>query len=349
MASLTEVSIMTRKIIRYSIYFVIFIIIARILFKAGKSIFLKIFPPALPPATVAFGKLPSLPFPEKEKIGNITLTLETADGNLPVLAEQAKVFFMPKQSSHLLSLDIAKQKAQALNFLPEGEAVSETMYKFISRNSFATLQIDIVTGTFSISYNLKADPSPIERNPQSPEVLAAFVRSHLSSANLLPADLTGPTQNEFLKIEGENVVPALSLSDSNFVKVNFFRKNYEELPTLTNEPKKSNVWFMLSGTQEPEKRIMTAEYHYFPVDESQNATYPLKTSQEAWSALTSGNAYIANYGQNKEGSSVTIRRIYLAYYDPGKPTEFFQPIIVFEGDRDFVAYVPAVTPDYYGE
>jgi len=349
MASLTDVSIMTRKIIRYSIYFVIFIIVGRILFKAGKSVFLKIFPPAEPAPTVTFGKLPTLPFPEKEKIGNISLTLETADGNLPVLQTQAKVFFMPKQSSHLLSLDLAKQKAQALGFLPEGEAMSETMYKFISRNSFAILQIDIVTGTFSISYNLKADPSPVERKPQSPEIQAAFVRSYLSSANLLPDDLSGPTQNEFLKIEGESIVSALSLADSNFVKIYLFRKNYGNLPTLTNEPNKSNVWFMLSGSQEPERKIVAAEYHYFPVDENQNSTYPLKTAQEAWSSLTSGNAYIASYGQNKEGDNVTIRKVYLAYYDSGKPTDFFQPIIVFEGDKDFVAYIPAVTSDYYGE
>jgi hypothetical protein len=349
MASLTEVSIMTRKIIRYSIYFVIFIFVARILFKAGKNIFLKIFPPAEPPATVTFGKLPTLPFPEKEKIGNISLTLETADGNLPVLPTQAKVFFMPKQSSHLLSLDIAKQNAQSLGFLPEGEAMNETLYKFISKNSFATLQMDIVTGAFSISYNLKADPSPVERKPQSPEILAAFARSYLSSADLLPDDLTGSTQNEFLKIEGENIVTALSLSDSDFVKIHFFRKNYEELPTVTNEPKKGNVWFMLSGSQEQERKIIAGEYHYFPVDESQNSTYPLKTAQEAWSTLISGNAYIASYGQNKEGDSVKIRKVYLAYYDPGKAINFFQPVIVFEGDKDFVAYIPAVISDYYGE
>ena len=349
MASLTDISITTRKIIRYFIFFIIFIIIGRIFFKAGKSIYLKFFPPKLPAPTVSYGKLPTLPFPEKQQIANITLTLETTDGNLPDLSTQAKVFVMPKQSSHLLSLDVAKQKAQALSFFPEGEALSESIYKFISKNSFATLEMNIITGAFSISYNLKADPSPMERKPQSPEILATTVRSYLSSADLLPEDLIGPTENEFLKIEGENIVPALSLSDSNFVKIHFFRKNYNDLPSLTNNPGKANVWFMLSGSQEAEKKIIAAEYHYFPVDENQSATYPLKTTQEAWSELISGKAYIANYGQNTEGSTIKIRNIYLAYYDAGKEIQFFQPIIVFEGDKDFVAYVPAVTADYYGE
>jgi len=349
MTSLTEVSIITRKIIRYSIYFVIFIIIGRILFNTGKSIYLKIFPPKEPAPTVSFGKLPALPFPDKPKIGNISLSLETADGNLPTLPTQVKVFVMPKQSSHLLSLDVAKQKSQALGFQAEGEAQSESMYKFLSRNNNSTLLMNIVTGSFTITYNLKADSSPIEKRPQSPEILASFVRSHLSSANILPGDLSGPTQNEFLKIEGENIVSALSLSDSNFVKIHLFRKNYENYPVLTNEPKKANVWFMLSGSQEPEKKIIAAQYFYYPVDESQFSTYPLKTAQEAWSMLTAGNTYIASYGQNKEGDSVKIRKIYLAYYDSGKETEFLQPIIVFEGDKDFVAYVPAVSASYYGE
>jgi hypothetical protein len=45
----------------------------------------------------------------------------------------------------------------------------------------------------------------------------------------------------------------------------------------------------------------------------------------------------------------TVRKIYLAYYDAGVYTEFYQPVFVFEGDKDFVGYVPAVTTDYYGE
>ena len=50
-----------------------------------------------------------------------------------------------------------------------------------------------------------------------------------------------------------------------------------------------------------------------------------------------------------EGDEIKIRRIYLAYYDAGIYTEFLQPIYVFEGDNDFVAYTPAITSNYYSE
>jgi hypothetical protein len=38
----------------------------------------------------------------------------------------------------------------------------------------------------------------------------------------------------------------------------------------------------------------------------------------------------------------------MAYYDPDVLSQYFQPIVVFEGDGGFVAYVPAVTAEYYG-
>ncbi len=348
MASLTQVSITARKIIRYSIFFVIFLIVARILFGIGSSVYRKFFPAPPPPPTVTFGKLPKLPFPQKDKV-NLTFTLETPEGGLPALPTQSKVYFMPKLAPNLLSLDVAREKASSLGFLPTEQVVSQTIYKFAHKNTPATLEMNIVSGNFSISYDLKADPSPIERKPPAPEVAAATVRSYLSSADLLPEDLTGQTVNEFLKIETDKLVGALSLSDSDLVRINFFRKSYDELPSLTPEPNKGNVWFMVSGAHEREKQIIAAEYHYFPVDEAKSSTYPIKTSQVAWDELNAGGAYIASLGGNSDGKAVTIRRIYLAYYDAGVYTEFFQPIVVFEGDNGFVAYTPAVSPDYIGE
>jgi len=71
----------------------------------------------------------------------------------------------------------------------------------------------------------------------------------------------------------------------------------------------------------------------------------LKTAQVAFEDLKVGKGYIANIGLNKDGK-VVIRRIYLAYFDPNIPSSFYQPVIVFEGDRSFLAYVPAITDAY---
>lgn len=348
MATLTQVSITARKTIRYGIFIIIALIVGRIILGLGISIYNKIFPPPPPAPTVAFGKLPKIPFPDQTKT-NLNYVLETAEGGLPTLTYESKVYFMPKLSSTLLSLDVTKQKASSLGFATDEEVINSTTYKFQSSVSPSSLTINTVTGSFSISYDLKVDPSPIMVKPTSPEVAAANIRSYLSSADLMPTDLTGPTTYEFLKISGDQFISALSLSDANLIKIHFFRKSYDDLPTLTPDPTKANVWFMVGGLADRDKGIVAAEYHYFPIDESKSATYPIKTAQDAWNEFISGNAYIASLGQNKEGDTVKIRRMYLANYDAGVSVQFFQPIIVFEGDKNFMAYLPAVTSDYYGD
>lgn len=314
----------------------------------GKNIYRTLFPAPPPPPTVAFDKLPKLPFPEKKNLPKLEYKVETPEGELPVLPSQIIVYFMPKLSVHLLSLDIAREKAVKLGFSPESQEISATVYRFFHSKTSAILEMNIVSGIFSISYNLPTDFALSQGQPPSPEIAASRVRSFLSSANLLPEDLTGITTHQFLKVESQNLVDAISLSEADLIKINLFRKSYNQLPSLTPKPNEANIWFIASGVRQREKQIIAAQFHYFPVDESQSATYPIKTSQEALDKLVADKGYIANLGLNEDGK-ITIRKIYLAYYDSGVRTEFYQPIIVFEGDHGFTAYVPAVTDDYYGE
>jgi len=348
MTGLTQVAITTRKIIRYGVYFVVFLTIGRILLGAGISIYKKIFPPPPPPPTVKFGRLPKLDFPEGPKL-NLTYVLETPEGDFPALPTQSKVYFVPKINPNLLSLDVAKGKAKSLGFTSEPQQISETIYRFTNPNYPATFEINIVTGIFSLSYDLNADRTPLDKKPPAGEIAASLVRSYLSLASVLPEDLTGPTENDFLKLSEGKFVSALSLSESDVIKINLFRKNYDELPSLTAFPNEANVWFIVTGAQDRTQQIIAGEFHYYPVDESQFSTYPIKTPQDAFSQLQSGNAFISNQGLVKDGETLKIRRVYLAYFDSESPSEFYQPIYVFEGDKGFTAYLPAVTPDYYGE
>jgi hypothetical protein len=345
MTSLTKTAIIARKVIRYFILAIIFLTIGKVFLSTGIKIYRRFFPAPPPPPTVSFGRLPKLEFPKGQSVEKISFTLETPEGGLPSLPTQAKVYFMPRLSPNLLSLEVTIEKAKGLGFEPQPQKVSETLYRFPHKNAPAMLEINIVTGIFSISYDLSYDSSPIEGIPPAPAVAAASARSYLSSANLLPEDLTGPTKHNFLKIKEGKLVPALGRSESDLIKINLFRKNYNDLPSLSPNPDEANVWFLISGARDRQRQIIATEFHYFPVDESQQATYPIKTAQEAFEQLKTGQAYVV---KSPSEGNVVIRRIYLAYYDSGKPAEFFQPIVVFEGDN-FLAYVPAVTSDYYGE
>lgn len=354
MASLTQTAILTRKIVRYSIFFIIFLIVGRIFLGVAIGVVTRIFPPKAPPPTVRYGQLPALPFPQKETTPSLNYTIETPEGSLPKLTDQTKVYFMPQAKSDLLSLDTAKRVSTSLGFTGNGTPINQTLYRFPGANAFSNLEMNIITKTFSIGYNLNADSSPIINLPPTSENAASITKNFLNRATLFPDDLSGPVTQEYLKIQNKQLVKAVSLSDANLTKINLFRKDYDKLPSVTPKPAEGNVWFILSGSSEQGKQIVNAQYYYYPVDETQFSTYPIKTSEEAFKELQEGKGYIANLAGNKDGK-VIIRRIYLAYYDANVSTEFYQPVIVFEGDNgdpltsNFVAYVPAVKGEYYAK
>lgn len=321
----------------------------------GISFYLQIFPPAPPPPTVKFGKLAKIPFPINKLNPKLTFTLETATGGLPTdLPPQAKIYFMPKVNSNLLSLDTAKNNATSLGFTdPNPLQETDALYKFKNPNYPSTMEVNIITGAFSIGYDLTADRTPLVNRPPVAEVGASAFRAALSASNQLPDDLTGPMIPDYLKLTNGALASVLALSEADVVKVNLFRKAYDKLPSLTSSPNQSNVWAIVSGSGQKGQQIVAAEYHYFPVDESQFSTYPLVTPQEAFSELQAGKVFVASMGQYKDGDSLKIRKIYLAYYDSDTSADFYQPIYVFDsGDNDpansFIAYLPAVSPTYYG-
>jgi len=361
MSSLTQISIASRRTIRYGIYLLVLILFIRLTYNVGLSIYRRIFPPKPPEPNVAFGKLPTLPFPEKSIPENITYKLELPEGSLPKLTEQAEVYAMPLFQTSITVVDDARNKAQLLGFKPDGKVLVESIpnvYIFEKINVPSRLTMNIITGIFSINYNINENPAVVSGTPILPEQAITHVRQFLQQAKLQTDDIKdGVATYEFLKYEGNKFVDAIALNEANAIKVNLFRKGFgldpkpvtgtpEELAnsdviSVTPDMPEANIWFIVAG----ERQIVAGEYHYFPIDAKSVGTYPLKTSEIAWQELQEGKGYIANPGL---GGEAVIRRVYLGYYDPGQYTEYYQPVFVFEGDNNFFAYVPAVVDTHYG-
>ncbi len=351
--TLTSASITARKSIRYGIYFMVLFMIARMALQIGIRTYKQLVPAPPPPPTLGFNVLPKIAFSEvTQTYPQFEFKVETATGTFPEFPITMKVYAMPKQLPTLNSVDTATAKARSMGFATLPIKVTETLYRYVNATVPSSLEINLVTGVFSASYNLASDPTPLSVKPPTTQVAKDLATGILSNAQSLPADLTGEPKYEFLKVEGEKLVTALSLSDANLVRVNLFRKTFEEnegkekYPSLPANPNQGNVWFIISGAQKKEQQMIAAEFHYYPIDETRFETYPVKSAQQAFTELTEGKGYIANLGLNQEGK-VTIRKVYLAYYDPDMPSQFYQPIVVFEGDRGFFAYVPAITSDWY--
>lgn len=348
MATLTHTAIVTRKIIRFGFYGIILLFVGRIILGVAISAYQKANPEPPPAPTVEFGRLPKIEFPKKDQ-PEFTYTLQTVDGELPQLPPQSKVYLIPRPSIHFFSLKEARSKSISLGYTGREEELNQTLYRFYHQSVPAYLEMSTATGFFTLSYDLNADSSPLTQQPLSEQVASAQVRSFLSAAGLLHPELAeGSTKTELLKVENGNLVRAISLSEAKAVKVNIVRKSYDKIPTVTLNPNEGNVWFIATGVRDPGKQIIAGKYNFLAINEKASATYPIKTSQEAWNELIAGGGYIANQGENKPGEQVVIREVYLANLDAASGS-FLQPVVVFEGDREFVAYVPAITSEYYGQ
>jgi len=348
MANLTQTAYLTRKIIKYGTFFLVFLIIFRVVWGISVSLFRKVKPPSPPPPTVSFSTLPALKFPEKTGLPEVSFSLETIEGSLPQLDSTGRVYFVPQKSATLFSLEDAKKIAQKMGFSGEPQKLSARKFLFQTGTvPNTTLEIDIVTNYFKLNYDFINDQEilPEKKLPSDTQAVSE-AKSFLSQSGLLTPDLgEGTGEVSYLKLEVPNLVSAISLSEADFVQVDLFRRDVNGLKVFPPKATESQVTFLISGSRNKAKRIVRIGYIHTAVDEGLSGTYPLKSVNRAWQELLSQGGYIANLGENPDGK-ITIRKIYLAYYEQEEPQEFLQPIFVFEGDSDFYAYVPAVDPKW---
>ncbi len=344
--TLTNAAFYSRKGIKYGFIFILVLIFGRVVWTSSATVYKMIFPPPPAAPTVAFGKLPALPFADKPGLPNFTFTLQTTTGELPPTPATVEVYFMPQRPVTFLGLDEATVLARGRSYNRPPYQLTETIYRFERENSASVLDVNTVNRTFSVSYNLEASPELLTIRPDSTQRALNAVLYFLSPGDLLTPELeTGKQTFQFYKAQPPDLVETISLSEGNFIRVNLFRTDLNKLPILTPDRNKSNVWFLVSGDTSSDKQIVAGEYHYFPVDESKFSTYPIKTAQVAWDELNMGKGYIAQVPVNKQ-AQIVIRRVGLAYYDSGLPQGFLQPIYFFEGEG-FTAYIPAVTDQFY--
>lgn len=348
--TLTETAYWARRGIKYGSILLVVLILSRFAFMGVHWAYRSVFPKPPPPPEVKFQKLPSIVFDARFGPNGLSYTLELPKRDLPTFPTQVNVFFMPTPQASIANLTESKKMAQLLGFAPEdSKALSDVIYRFTNLNAPATLDINIVNKTLSLSYNLAEDPGLLSLRPRFDSDVINTARAFLTRANLYSEDLEkGGQEVEYLASGTEALTRVGSLSEANFVRVNFLRRDYEGLKVITPRNDRSTVWLLVSGETSGPRQVIAGEYHYFPIDEGQKSTYPIKSSMMAFEELKAGKAFII--AAPATGTTAIIRRVYLAYFDSGKPQQFLQPVVVFDGgdDSGFRAIVPAVTSEYYG-
>jgi len=346
MATLTEVSTIARKAIKFGGIALVVLILFPGFARIVKSIYLKLNPPPPPAPTVKYGKLPKLDFPDLPAEATPEYTLETIEGGLPKLDGQAKVYVVGINKSRLLTLNRVKQKVVSLGFVDEPTQTDEQTYLFIHPKTNSLLSYNVVTGSFSFKYDWTLDRAIYETHkvPIGSEAISA-AKDFLNSVGSLSEDLvSGNGKYIYLIASGSAVIPTDSVYEANFVRVDLFRANKDKLRVVTIGGDTSPIEVMISGLSE-NKRIVQANFQYSQILENDFATYPLIPVQEAWNKLLTGQGFIAK----KITEKVVVRRVSLAYFESNQPQKFLQPVYLFEGDAGFMAYVQAIDPQWITE
>ncbi len=351
MVSLTEIAQSSRKIVKYGLIAALLILILKLAFDVVKQYWEKIHPQKPPPPTFGFGKLPPIEFPEKEQPEILSYKLESKTGELPELASQTKVFLSPYQRPNLLASENAKKDAQRLAFTQEPQKISENIFRWTKTGTVnSILEMNIFSGSFTLFYNWQNYKDDLlELLPPNSTQAIEQTKSFLKKVERLEDDLMeGRFETEYLKIQGLKMVPATSLSEANLTKVEVFRKNIEdffgEIPVITADPEKGIVSLIFSSAG-GDKKILRAEFNHFPINYESFATYPIKTTSQAWEELKNNQAFVSRWQPLEEKNEVIVRNIYLAFYDSWEPQQYLQPVFVFEGDDDFQALLPAITEE----
>ncbi|MEK7166517.1 MAG: hypothetical protein AAB874_06950 [Patescibacteria group bacterium] len=348
MATLTETAYYARRIVNWSIVGFIGLIVLRIALGLTLDAIGRAFPPPSLKPNYAFGKLPAQTFPASASAsGELTLTLQTISGSLPIASDAARVFFMPKSKPNFLSLSKSQTLVGRIGFTDTPRQIGETTYRWIdTRYPLRSVEVDIVTNHFKIRYAYEFDLALFaERQIPSESEAIQETSNFLQTLALNIPDLDkSKTAVRYLKLIGNTLVPTTSQSQADAVTIDYFRRAYFEMKVLADKPEESLISITLGGSKRSEKRILSATYNYWPIDTQTVGVYALKTSRAAWEELTLGNAYFAKLPSAK--TQIAITNIYLAYYDSANPQLFMQPIYVFEGDPQFAAYVPAITTEW---
>ncbi len=340
MTTLTEAAYYARNIIKYGGVGLIALIVGQWGISSAIRAYNLAHPPYYPP-TMTYGKLPQIVFPEKTN-SSVSFSLQLPNDGFPKMSDQAKVYLVYQPVDSLLALEDGTKTAKSLGFDGQPTETKTGVYQWTNGVTNQTLTINVLDGSFHIKY-----PYENDQLLQNPDVMPtnsaaiAMAQSFLQQANKLAPDLKdGEAKVSYYKISYTGLKPAASLSESNIIKVDIFRKATDDgIKILPSDPTSASVSFLISGSTVESKKIVEVNYSYAPIDRQSYSTYPIKTPQQAWSEVQSGNYWTA---EAAAGNSTVIRKIYIAYFEPATLTNYMQPIYVFEGDGNFVGYVPAV-------
>ncbi len=348
--TLTEISYYSRKMLPF---LVLIVLIFLIFFYAIKLFFLylNLNRPKQLSINPIFNKISQPKVSGASSSAGLNFTLDTIEGEPITATETAKIYFMPESTSRFGIREKAYLVAKAFGFdttVVKHNLVNNSNYVF--KDGKQDLSIDITNFNFKYVYQFAGDKNLFDNTkiPTKSEI-EEKASSFLKQINRYPEELAQGKSN-IIYLRYDSLYKRLSVAarpqDANVVEIDFYRPDIDGFSTV------SPTYFnsqnsMIMVFHADDYKILRAQVEFFEKSNEQVGIYPVKTGAQAWADLKAGKGIIISSPNGSK--NIVIKKMFFGYFDPDSYQEYLQPVYVFLGDGNFVAYVSAVTADYLTE
>jgi len=343
--TLTEYSVLARKVLPLGI---IGILGALIAFFSVQIILTQPAPTEVPvnPYDLVYGKISPIGSKDATSSAGFNFTFDTIEG-IPVSpAEHAQVYFIPENNRQIGFSLKTDAMAETLGF-DIATSPGKVNFPIINyEDDKQKLEVDITRYNYDYQYVLGEDDEFLQKLVSVPEpsVITREATEFLQSVGRYPDELAQGKPN-IVYLTFDPVEKKINISDNpqeaNMVEVDFYRGDVEEYPSVTSSYFNSQNYVLMLYHSKGMK-VVRSQVNFYETAPDQVGIYPLKSGDAAWQQVVEGKGVVA---YSEPGvKDVTIKEMFLAYYDPSEYTEYFQPVYVFLGGREsnFAIYVSAV-------
>lgn len=351
--TLTEVVYYIRKIFPFAVLCTILIFILYVIYKIAELSTPVQQAAVMPTPTPAFGKLPALAIDSpRRNPAEIEYFIDTIQGVPETATSAAAIYFVPKKVATFGFREKASVLAKALGFddATQRTQLQDSIYTVVDNARRLKFEIDTFNFEFSQDITDETKRAFVDVVMPSEDVLKSKAVDLVRQLNRYPTEIAKSTQTVTyfrypVSTDSANLKTEIvqDPSLSNMVEVDFFPPKIDAFETVTSNYFTSPNYIVFSPQKSGDDFVVNARIKVYELSTEQSSIYPLRTGDDALAALSAGKGYLIS-GSLAGVKRVNINRTYTAYLVPTEYTEYIQPVYVFVGDHEFVAYVPAVQP-----
>ncbi len=295
-----------------------------------------------------FGKIKAPQIKNIASSTGLTFTLDTVEGKPVTATDTARVFYLPPPVSRFGYREKVYLIAKTLGFNTDVTKYQLKGETATLDDSTQSLSVDIRNFNFTYKYNFENNPdlftsavTPTTQESQNEAI------NFLQKIDKYPDEFTRATLNTiFFKYDPKTKeLNQLSRNvGANLVEVDFYRPDIDGFPIVSPSFFNSQNYVLMMMTPGGDARIIKAQVKFFEKSDQQVGYYPVKTGDQAYQELKESKGVVISNPQQKK--KIIIKTMKLGYLDPDFYQNYLQPVYIFIGEDDFVAYVTAITDDY---